>query len=211
MISKICTHDKYYFDTNTHGGEGFTLKPSHACLIFLYVYAWKMMKFYETSRRKFEALRVGVRHWLSLFLRENSTRVIEPRRTKQPWDFRHRGKTRPLNTWRNRTNRIRKSGIEKCRRAAWVHCSCTYTCTHRYVLERYLWHERHADGNECPGFSDVPRIIVHPLRSSANNFAFLRVPLKKKKKRKRNYRFYSIIHGLQSWSSTKFGERFFMT
>lgn len=26
--------------------------------------------------------------------------------------------------------------------------------------ERYLWLKRHADGNECPGFSDAPSIIV---------------------------------------------------
>lgn len=49
-----------------------------------------------------------------LFLRRKQHRVIEPRRTKQPWDFRHRG-ARPLNTWRNRTNRIgrgaRRSGV----------------------------------------------------------------------------------------------------
>lgn len=36
-----------------------------------------------------------------------------PTCTKQPWDFRHRG-ARPLNTWRNRTNRIgrgRRGGV----------------------------------------------------------------------------------------------------
>lgn len=33
---------------------------------------------------------------------------------------------------------------------------------HVRVFERYLWRERrHADGNECPGFSDVSPIIVH--------------------------------------------------
>lgn len=31
----------------------------------------------------------------------------------------------------------------------------------------YLWPKRHADGNECPGFSDASPIIVHAVRSSA--------------------------------------------
>lgn len=52
--------------------------------------------------------------------------------------------------------------------AAWVRGPCAYTCTHRCVLERYLWLGRHTDGNECPGFSDAASIIVllpppHPL------------------------------------------------
>lgn len=141
---------------------------------------WNFTRPDDGSLRRFESsYDIGARY----FYAKTARRVIEPRRTKQPWDFRHRG-ARPLNTWRNRTNRIRKRGTEECRRAAWVHCLRTYTCTHRYVLERYLWHKRHADGNECPRFSDVPRIIVHPLRSSASNararsttryFAFLRV------------------------------------
>lgn len=39
---------------------------------------------------------------------------------------------------------------------------------HVRVFERYLWRERHADGNECPAFSDVSPIIVHSLRRVRN-------------------------------------------
>lgn len=97
-----------------------------------------------------------------LFLRRKQHRVIEPRRTKQPWDFRHRG-ARPLNTWRNRTNRIRRGA-----RRSGVGARSVRIHVHVRVFERYLWRERHADENECPAFSDVSPIIVHSLRPVRN-------------------------------------------
>ena len=143
-----------------------------------------MTRFHEIWRRKFEAPRVGVRHWASLFLRENSARVIEPRRTKQPWNFRHRG-ARPLNTWRNRTNRIRRRDTEECRRAAWVHIH-----VHAPVRTRAIFMAQ-----ATRGWKRMPRILgcsadnrcVHPrvMHACVLPRDTLRFFKKKKKKEKK--------------------------
>lgn len=52
---------------------------------------------------------------------------------------------------------------------------------HVRVFERYLWRKRHADGNECPGFSDVSPIIAHSLRESARAFLHLDYPRSRSK------------------------------